>query len=316
MLGAARSAIFVPRLRENATASACYLLFRGEQLRPLRGLLMRCVVFSLAALTLSFAAAPAFGEVRPVSVDRTMQDLLGEDRAELLLEAGKLNLSKLDYSLESLAEIDAWLEVIHQTNLAEVGSGKAGQTLKRDGRGVNSITLAGLYLGETVKRNSDLGWAWVPFDEFVSQNPVYAEHYGNEAGLDTYVLVGRQGAATPMNSALKRILNGRADSIAYIGEFLSQPIAFDKVASGYEPGPEPRVVKRRLETFHNGAIEDADEKVNELLRAIRAADAGTAPAGLYSAAVFDNLERDPWLPKPYTNAFYAPGYGPDGPATP
>ena len=102
----------------------------------------------------------------------------------------------------------AWLEEVHKVNEAEAGTGKAGKSLTEDGRGRNTVTLAGLYLGETVKRNSTLHWVWVPFDEFITENPAYTEHYGAEAGLDTYVLVGEQGAATPINSALKRILNG------------------------------------------------------------------------------------------------------------
>ena len=230
------------------------------------------VPVAITALTLFLLAAPAIADVRPASVDTTMQDLLGEDRGELLLASEHLDLKKLDYSLESLAEIDAWLEAVHKVNAAEAVVGKAGVSLTMDGRGRNTVTLAGLYLGEVVKRNSELGWAWVPFDEFISKNPAYAEHYGSEAGLDTYVLVGKQGAATPINSALKRVINGRADSIAYIGQFLAAPIDFEKAVEGYDPGPEPKIVSRRLEDIdadENAA--DPEDQVDHLIDAIKTA---------------------------------------------
>lgn len=250
---------------------------------------MRRLFSAFAALTLTSVAAPAIAQVQPVSVDVTMDELLGEDRADLLLASEHLDLSKLDYSLKSLHEIDAWLEAVHKMNSAEAGAGQAGSSLTGDGRGRNTVTLAGLYLGETVKRNSDLGWAWVPFEAFIAENPAYAEHYGSEAGLDTYVLVGGQGAATPINSALKRVLNGRADSLAYVGEFLTMPIDFDKAVEGYDPGPEPNIVKRELEAIESvPSLKATDEKLLNLLQNV------------------DTAERAPWEPELYTNAFLKP----------
>ena len=225
---------------------------------------------AFAALTLSFAVAPATADVRPVSIDTTMEELLGEERGDLLLASEHLDLAKLDYSLESLKEIDAWLEAVHEVNAAEAETGKAGASLKLDGRGRNTVTLAGLYLGETVKRNSDLGWAWVPFDAFIAENPAYAEHYGAEAGLDTYILVGQQGAATPINAALKRIIHGRADSIAYVGKFLATPIDFEKAVEGFDPGPEPRIVDWQLDDLPTAGTAGSTE--SEMMQIFEAAN--------------------------------------------
>lgn len=242
---------------------------------------MRSVIKAIAALTLTFAAASAVAEAQPVSVDTTMEELLGDDRTGLLLAADKLDLSKLDYSLESLKEIDAWLEAVHVRNFAEAGPGRAGETLMSDGRGRNTVTLAGLYLGETVRRNSNLGWAWVPFDEFIAQNPAYAAYYGPDAGLDAYVLVGEQGAATPINSALKRVLNGGQDSIAYIGAFLVTPIDFDRAVEGYDPGPDPKIVARQMDDVDPAAgTADIVDEADQLLEAIRDAKASLKATSL------------------------------------
>lgn len=227
------------------------------------------MLIAFAALTLCSVLAPANAQERSGPVDTTMEELLGDDRADLLLASEHLDLTKLDYSLESLREIDIWLEAVYSLNAAESETGKAGKLLTIGGRGRNTVTLAGLYLGETVKRNSDLGWSWVPFDEFIAQNPAYAEHYGSEAELDTYILVGKQGAATPINSALKRVINGGADSVAYIGQFLATPIDFEKAVEGYDPGPEPKIIRRELgETEGPESAGDADQQLDRLLQAL------------------------------------------------
>ncbi len=231
------------------------------------------VLSAIAALTLIFFAAPAVAQVLPTSVDTTMEELLGDDRGDLLLASEHLDLAKLDYSLESLKEIDAWLEEVHKVNAAEAGTGKAGKSLTEDGRGRNTVTLAGLYLGETVKRNSTLRWVWVPFDEFIKENPAYAEHYGAEAGLDTYILVGEQGAATPINSALKRVLNGGADSVAYVGQFLAAPVDFEKAIEGYDPGPQPKIVDRTLDDLPLDQAAGAElNDLIEVLESIKTAE--------------------------------------------
>ena len=44
------------------------------------------VLSAVAALTLIFFAVPAVAQVLPASVDTTMEELLGDDRGELLLD--------------------------------------------------------------------------------------------------------------------------------------------------------------------------------------------------------------------------------------
>jgi len=56
---------------------------------------MRPLFIALAALTVIFAAAPANADGNLASVDTTMEELLGDDRANLLLASEALDLSKL-----------------------------------------------------------------------------------------------------------------------------------------------------------------------------------------------------------------------------
>ena len=151
---------------------------------------------------------------------------------ELILLPNRLDKSKLDFSLESLKTVDSWLADIHKINELQSEKGRAGELLMQDGRGENSVTFAGLYLGEVVRANSGNAWSWQRFDTFLSANPYFMEHYGSDAGLDAFVLVGPQGVATPINTALKRVLNGREESVAYIGEWLLQPVDLRQALNG------------------------------------------------------------------------------------
>ncbi len=192
-------------------------------------------------------AGPATQESSPVSVSiapasdvqvADIEDALGQFMSEqgdaLILLPNRLDRAKLDYSLESLREIDRWLLDIHTINELQGDTGKAGEILVLDGRGDNSVTFAGLYLGQVIRTSSELDWNWQRFDTFLAANPAFAEHYGREAGLDTFVLVGPQGAATPINTALKRVLFGEEESVHYVAQLLSEAVDLDKAMRGQD----------------------------------------------------------------------------------
>lgn len=171
--------------------------------------------------------------VRTADIDDALSQLASAESDPLILLPNKLDRSKLDYSLDSLSEIDAWLGSIHTINRLQAGEGSAGEYLVMDVRGENSVTLAGLYLGQVIRANSELDWRWERFDLFLEANPYFAEHYGREAELDVFVLVGPQGVATPINTALKRVVQGREESLFYIGNLLTKEIDMQQAVSGY-----------------------------------------------------------------------------------
>ena len=157
---------------------------------------------------------------------------MSDEGDKLILLPHRLDKNKLDYSVDSLHEIDKWLGAIYTINKLEAGEGHVGDLFMMDGRGDNSVTFAGLYLGEVVRQNASHDWVWQPFEVFVAKNPAHAEYFGDEPGFDTYVLVSSQGAATPLNAALKRVINGSIDSVHYIATFLLDPIDMDAALSG------------------------------------------------------------------------------------
>lgn len=173
-------------------------------------------------------AAPA---VQVQNIDEALDRFMGEEGTSLILLPNRLDRAQLDYSMESLVVIDRWLADIHTINRLQSDTGRAGEILVFDGRGDNSVTFAGLYLGQVIRANSELTWNWQRFDTFLAANPVFAEHYGRDPGLDTFVLVGPQGAATPINTALKRVLYGKEESVHFIAQLLSKEVDLEKAMS-------------------------------------------------------------------------------------
>ena len=178
------------------------------------------------------AATEAYGSVEVSEIAPSLDVFLSAEGDELILLPNRLDKTKLDFSLESLKTVDAWLNDIHKVNELQAAKGRAGEALTTDGRGDNSVVFAGLYLGEVIRANSAIPWRWERFDRFVTANPYFTEHYGFDAGLDIFVLAGPQGVATPINTALKRVLLGREESVHFIGSLLVEPVDLEAAVSG------------------------------------------------------------------------------------
>ncbi|MEM7640529.1 MAG: hypothetical protein AAF269_15845 [Pseudomonadota bacterium] len=177
---------------------------------------------------------PPLGSVDVAGIDDALAQFLSAESDHLILLPNRLDRSQLDFSLESLLVIDKWLADIHTVNRLQSETGKAGESLVMDGRGDNSVILAGLYLGQTIRANSRLNWHWERFDTFLAANPTFAEHYGRAPGLDLFVLAGPQGAATPINTALKRVVHGKEESVHFIGNFLINEVDLDAATTGQD----------------------------------------------------------------------------------
>lgn len=173
-------------------------------------------------------------QVEVSDIDVALAQFMSPAGDQLILLPNRLDKTKLDYSMESLIEIDRWLADIHTVNRLQSDVGEAGESLMLDGRGENSVTFAGLYLGQVIRANSELNWSWERFDTFLAANPAFAEHYGRDPELDTFVLIGPQGAATPINTALKRVVHGKEESVYFIATLLSTKVDLDKAMSSQD----------------------------------------------------------------------------------
>lgn len=197
-------------------------------------LLSACVQAPGSARTAVLSADPEVQAVQVQDIEAALAQFMSEEGDQLILLPNRLDRAQLDYSVQSLKLIDAWLADIHTINRLQSETGRAGEILLVDGRGDNSVMFAGLYLGQVIRSHSELDWQWQRFDTFLAANPVFAEHYGQDPGLDTFVLVGPQGAATPINAALKRVLYGQEESVHFIAQWLMTEVDLDKAMHGQD----------------------------------------------------------------------------------
>ena len=195
-------------------------------------MLSACATPQTPARLAIVAADGAAPTVRVEDIDDALAQFMSAEGDQLILLPNRLQKADLDYSMDSLKLVDAWLADIHTINKLQGSEGQAGEILVFDGRGDNSVIFAGLYLGQVIRANSELNWQWQRFETFLAANPVFAEHYGRDAGLDTFVLVGPQGAATPINTALKRVLYGKEESVHFIAEWLRTEVDLEAAMSG------------------------------------------------------------------------------------
>ncbi|MEO0606667.1 MAG: hypothetical protein AAFY82_00440 [Pseudomonadota bacterium] len=195
-------------------------------------MLMACATPTSATRSAVLSEAPAAPMVQVQDIEAALAQFMSEEGDQLILLPNRLDRVQLDYSVQSLKLIDAWLADIHTINKLQSETGRAGEILVFDGRGDNSVMFAGLYLGQVIRTHSELDWQWQRFDTFLAANPAFAEHYGQDPGLDTFILVGPQGAATPINTALKRVLYGQEESVHFIAQLLMTEVDLDKALSG------------------------------------------------------------------------------------
>jgi hypothetical protein len=123
-----------------------------------------------------------------------------------IAHAGHLDRSKLDYTVESLRAVDAYLTFLHQNR---------PEQMDRDwGR---AVLWGGAYVGEVVRRHAPQRYDWVDFDDFVQVYPNTRQILGEEKRLGWCALLtpGRGGFTLPINKLLRFIYDGPEDSVHF-----------------------------------------------------------------------------------------------------
>ena len=74
--------------------------------------------------------------------DDALAQFMSAEGDQLILLPNRLQKADLDYSMDSLKLVDAWLADIHTINKLQGSEGQAGEILVFDGRGDNSVIFA------------------------------------------------------------------------------------------------------------------------------------------------------------------------------
>lgn len=156
--------------------------------------------------------------VKPVMV--YMNDLF-ETLARVLLQplsgdipifmTDHLDRTQLNYSMSSLKYIDQYLLDVRNFRLSMPTGEFERRYMYEDAKVWSQTVLqVGAYGGETLRRNSDMGWDWVTYDQFVMLNPDTRQYLGDSPTVATSAVLwasrGGVDMCLPLNKVARAIL--------------------------------------------------------------------------------------------------------------
>lgn len=120
-----------------------------------------------------------------------------------ILHPDRLERAKLNYSLESLAIVDDYLDYVHQHWQGQMELGL-----------IKSMLWGGAYLGEVIRRNAPRAFNWIDYDDFVVDRPETKEELGDEKQLASCaVLTAGDVFTLPINELLRLLHEGPGNSL-------------------------------------------------------------------------------------------------------
>jgi hypothetical protein len=122
--------------------------------------------------------------------------------------ANKLNASKLDFTIASLAHVDDYLEAMRSRKLSE-----------RDNMVL--VLRCGAYVGEVIRQNSsERHFHWLDYDEAVRVDGQIATMGGKSLGAMAILWSGEQRFTFPLAKVMKFLENGREDSVQFFAQVM------------------------------------------------------------------------------------------------
>ncbi|MGL5361508.1 MAG: hypothetical protein ACRDBH_01415 [Bosea sp. (in: a-proteobacteria)] len=154
-----------------------------------------------------------------------------------IAQASNLDLPKLDYSIESLVEIDAYLLEVHRSYRKWHVSGKmqpndfeedtelgAKEALK------STVIRCGAYAGEVIRRNGRPDLQWSSYADWAASYPEHLDVVGHDISLGTAFILNTDAGETwfPLEKILKYLEAGPADSVVAFAKVVMQPLQSNK----------------------------------------------------------------------------------------
>jgi hypothetical protein len=118
----------------------------------------------------------------------------------------RIRTSNLDYSLESLKEVDNYLNILYK-NLGSLS----------DIEYQNVVVWGGAYIGEVIKRNASIEYHWVHYDEYMKDRDVSLKNV-IPLLLPTHaflVAINSKYMTMPMNKVAKWLDEGAANNVQF-----------------------------------------------------------------------------------------------------
>jgi hypothetical protein len=118
-----------------------------------------------------------------------------------------LDASRLDYTVESLAHVDDYLEAMRKRKLEDEDYGKV-------------VLRAGAYVGEVVRRNvPNKEYHWLDYKGAVKINDMVKD-FGEDLGTAAVLWNGEDGLTFPLGKIMKYLENGSEDSVQFFAKVM------------------------------------------------------------------------------------------------
>lgn len=133
--------------------------------------------------------------------------MFSTDKVKPTFMIDSIDVSKLDYSLESLKEINSYLEKVRNTKGYEE-------------HGFRVILRAGAYVGEVLRKNSkNKTFNWIDFEQASKLDQDIAG-YGKSIQTAAILYDGDEGFIFPLAKVNKYLLNGSEDNLYFYASVL------------------------------------------------------------------------------------------------
>jgi len=126
----------------------------------------------------------------------------------------KLDRKRLDYSLESLDAVSAWLSELRATNINSQTEGVA-----------DSIIWSGAYVGEVIKRCAQEPYSWKRYEDYMAtQNESLRNLIPYTFGTQ-FILSSKTGAMTlPINKVIRFLEEGPENDLHFYASAECKPV--------------------------------------------------------------------------------------------
>jgi hypothetical protein len=149
-----------------------------------------------------------------IEVGMSIKDEVGQ-LAQLFVSGGPggeiglpatLDRGKLDYSIDSLQQVDEYLAAVHAADPRSISDDEYGRT----------VLLAGAYLGEVVRRNSPRKYEWMTYDDFSKALPEVSRGLPNQENRQLVLCEPGGSAFTPVEDVMRSVAQGKSQLRAQI----------------------------------------------------------------------------------------------------
>jgi hypothetical protein len=118
-----------------------------------------------------------------------------------------LDASRLDYTIESLAHVDDYLDQMRKRKLEDEAASKL-------------VLRAGAYVGEVIRRNvKNKQHHWLDYKGAVKINEMVKD-FGEDLGTAAVLWNGEDGLSFPLGKIIKFLENGREDSVQFFAKVM------------------------------------------------------------------------------------------------